>query len=289
MPEPLTPPPRPELTPPPDGETGYRRFFGYELAELLAARVAAVRADFPVAAFLADVRGSDLADLGLVARTDLLAALLRRHLPADYPEALGTLLAILGPENPGEAGAFTFGYWLWPVASFIARYGLDHHDLSIAAIEELTKRHTGEFAIRPYLVARPAETARTMLAWAGSPHVQVRRLASEGLRPRLPWAPRLTVFLAQPEPVFAVLDRLKDDPSAWVRKSVANNINDYLKDNRPRALDLLRAWSADPSPERRRLIRHALRNETKRGAADALAILDSLADDSHPDGGGPRP
>ncbi len=113
-----------------------------------------------------------------------------------------------------------------------------------------------------------------MREWAGSSNVHVRRLASEGLRPRLPWSKKLTLFVDQPQPVFAVLDALKDDQSRFVQKSVANNVNDYLKDNRRAAMDLLRSWSHDPTPQRGWTIRHALRNEIKHNADDALAILD---------------
>ncbi len=101
----------------------------------------------------------------------------------------------------------------------------------MAAIEELTKRHTGEHAIRPYIVSRPERTCRIMLGWAESANVHVKRLASEGLRPRLPWSKKLTIFIEDPEPVFRVLERL---------------------------------------------IRHALRNETKQRADDALAIVSHL-------------
>ncbi len=256
------------------GETGYKRFFGFELAELLASKIAATGSGFAAQDFMADVRASDLADREMTARVDLLAALLREHLPEDYPDALDVLLRIYGPENPNETGMFTFGYWLWPVASFIAAYGLEHHDMSVAAIGELTKRHTGEFAIRPYIASRPEDTRRVMRDWADSPNVHLRRLASEGLRPRLPWAKKLTLFIAKPEPVFEVLDTLKDDTSRFVQKSVANNVNDYLKDNRPAALDLLRSWANAPTQQRRWTIRHALRNEIRRGADDALAVLD---------------
>jgi 3-methyladenine DNA glycosylase AlkC len=257
-------------------ETGYKRYFGYGLAEQLATKLLAAQPDFPAEAFLAEIRGSNIAELELLARVDLLAAALHEHLPGQYPDALATLSGIFGPENPNETGMFTFGYWLWPVASFIATYGLDHHELSVAAIEELTKRHTGEHAIRPYIVERPEQTSRTMLDWAGSANVHVRRLASEGLRPRLPWSKKLTVFIDDPDPVFRVLDTLKDDESRFVQKSVANNLNDYLKDNRPEAMDLIRNWADDPTRQRRWTIKHALRNELKREAEDAFEIADHL-------------
>lgn len=257
-------------------ETGYKRFFGADLAELLAAKIREVDPSFASSAFLNEVARSDLHERELLARTELLATALRDHLPASYPEALATLTAIFGPENPEETGMFTFGYWLWPVATFIARYGLDDYELSIAAIEEITKRHTGEHAIRPYINSQPSQTASVMLGWAGSANVHVRRLASEGLRPRLPWSKRLTVFIDEPGPVFSVLDELKDDPSRFVQKSVANNLNDYLKENRPAAWDLLEEWSRDAPPPRVWVIRHALRNEIKKGSEDAGMLLARL-------------
>lgn len=256
------------------GETGYKRFFGLDLAELLASKIAAVEPRFTAQEFLADARSSDLTERELLERVNLQASLLRRHLPASYPDALNVLGRTYGPENPNETGMFTFGYWLWPVGSFISTYGLNHHKPSIAAIEELTKRHTGEYAIRPYITSRPDDTRQVMRRWAESPNVHVRRLASEGLRPRLPWAKKLTLFIEHPEPVFDVLDALKDDTSRFVQKSVANNLNDYLKDNRPAAMSLLQRWTSDVTPHRQWTIRHALRNEVKREADDALTILD---------------
>lgn len=143
-----------------DTGTGYKRYFGYELAERLSVKIAAIHPRFPAAVFLADIRRSNITELELLARVNLLAAALRRHLPEHYPEALETLEGIYGQENPNETGMFTFGYWLWPVASFIAAYGLEHYELG----------------------------------WAESTNVHVKRLGSEDLRPRLPWSKKLTIF-----------------------------------------------------------------------------------------------
>ncbi|QIM16714.1 3-methyladenine DNA glycosylase [Leucobacter insecticola] len=254
-------------------ETGHKRFFGIELARLLSEKIIAQDPNFPAQAFLADTEASGLTELELLDRVDTLAHLLRKHLPQHYPDALEQLARIYGPENPNETGMFTFGYWLWPVGSFIATYGLDHPNESIAAIKELTKRHTGEFAIRPYIAARPTETVEVMRGWTTSSNVHIRRLASEGLRPRLPWSKRLTLFITEPQPIFEVLDTLKDDTSRFVQKSVANNLNDYLKGNRTDTLDLLIRWAANPTPQRQWIIRHALRNELRRGSTDAQNIL----------------
>lgn len=257
-------------------DTGYKRFFGHDLAKLLATKLSAAMPGFPARRFLGDLAPDRLGDLELLARVDLISSVLRTYLPDDYPEALEVLVGIYGPENPNETGMFTFGYWLWPVGSFIASYGIDHPELSLPAIEELTKRHTGEYAIRPYITAHTDLTVDTMNTWARSGNVHVRRLATEGLRPRLPWAKKLTLFIEDPGPVFDVLEQLRDDPSRFVQKSVANNLNDYLKDNRIAAMELLTRWSADPTSERIWIIKHALRNELKRGEPDALELVSSL-------------
>ena len=158
-------------------------------------------------------------DLALKARVDLIAQELKNHLLAGhhYPEALQILLQILGPENPKETGMFTTGYWLMPVAKFVELYGLEHYDISMQAIYEITKRHTGEYAVRPYIEHAPRPSVRRMKKWARDANVHVRRLASEGLRPRLPWAKKLDAFIADPQPVVEVLELLKADPSNFVK------------------------------------------------------------------------
>ncbi len=117
----------------------------------------------------------------------------------------------MGEENPNETGMFKEYYWLMPVGKYIEKYGLEHFDISIKAIEELTKRNTGEYAIRPYIRKFPAETLARMKAWAKSDTFHLRRLASEGLRPKLPWALKLDLFVYNPKPVFDILDILKTE------------------------------------------------------------------------------
>lgn len=255
-------------------KTGYKRYFGLNLAQLLADKIAAVSSTFDADAFMAAAGRADLHEQQLLGRVNLLATLLRQHLPDDYPTALDMHRRIYGPENPNETGMFTFGYWLWPVGSFIGTYGLNHYELSLFAIHDLTKRHTGEYAIRPFIRAHPERTVNHLQAWAHSPSVHVRRLASEGIRPRLPWSQKLTIFIDQPAPVFEILETLKDDTSRFVQKSIANTLNDYLKDNRARAIEVLQRWAMDATLQRRWTIRHALRNELKRQRDDALTILE---------------
>jgi 3-methyladenine DNA glycosylase AlkC len=256
-----------------EAQSGIKRYFGLNLGETLADRIERVYPSFERRRFLEALEHGNIRDLELKARVTLIAASLRATLPNSYPAALAVLMQILGPEFEGQSGMYEAGHVLWPVGEFVARYGLDHFSLSMAAIEEITKRHTGEFAVRPFIVTYPDLSIAIMTEWARSESFHVRRLASEGLRPRLPWAKKLTLFIDDPSPVFGILDLLKDDPIRYVQRSVANNIHDYLKENRRAALDLLRQWRDAASDHRRWIIRHALRLELTRDDPEALAIL----------------
>jgi 3-methyladenine DNA glycosylase AlkC len=156
--------------------------------------------------------------------------------------AVSVLLKILGEENPDETGMFSRYYWILPIGKFVEKFGLDHFDLSIKAISEITKRNTGEYAIRPYIRKFPNKTLRQMKLWAVSDNFHLRRLSSEGLRPRLPWATKLETFIDDPEPVFGLLDLLKEDPVQFVKKSVANHLTDWLKVNPEPTIRLIHKW-----------------------------------------------
>ncbi len=172
---------------------------------------------------------------------------------------------------------FTQGYWLMPVAKYVEKYGLDHFSESIATIEEITKRHTGEYCIRPFLEQYPEKTLTVVKKWSQDPNFHVRRLSSEGVRPRLPWAKKLDQFVADPKPILPILENLKDDPSRFVQKSVANNLNDILKDNYTIGMGTLRRWAKDPTKNRRWIIKHALRNERKKKNPEAFEIIEEAA------------
>jgi 3-methyladenine DNA glycosylase AlkC len=155
----------------------------------------------------------------------------------------------------------------------VADYGLDDFELSMQAQYELTQRFTAEFSIRPYLMLYPEQTLARLQTWATDSSVHVRRLVSEGTRPRLPWAPRLRSFQENPQPVLALLELLKDDPELYVRRSVANNLNDIGKDNPDVLIETTQRWLQNATPERRWLVTHALRSALKRGDANALKVM----------------
>ena len=250
----------------------FKNYYGIALAQEYAAKLSAAYPDFPAEAFVAEI-AREIEPLELVGRVKLIAAGLRKHLPPIYPDALERLLAILGEGLPDDGGMFNAGSWVYPIATFVEVYGLDDFDVSVRGLYEVTKRFTSEFAIRPYLVRYPEGMLAHLHRWAEDPNPHVRRLVSEGSRPRLPWGKRLEIFVADPSPTLALLEKLKDDPSAYVRKSVANHLNDIAKDHPARVVETAARWYADGDDERRWIVRHGLRTLIKAGNADALAIL----------------
>lgn len=239
-------------------------WFDRDCAARLGGAIAAQYGAFDAQGYATDVaRG--LEPLALKARVALMSEALRARLPADYSAAAAILSAALGPPLKGEVGMFTSGYWLMPVARLVEDHGGQHRETSLDLCEAITQRHTAEYAIRPYLEQHPSETLARVHRWTGHPNSHVRRLASEGLRPRLPWARRLSAFVEDPEPALAVATRLRADPSAYVRKSVANLINDVSKDHPERVVDLIRGWKAGASPETLWVMRHGTRTLRKQG------------------------
>jgi 3-methyladenine DNA glycosylase AlkC len=193
-----------------------------------------------------------------------ITVVLHGQLPEDY----GAALTILRQAMPGVEGIVQ-----WVFTDYVEVYGLDDWDASIPVLEEFTERMSAEFAIRPFIVRYPRRTMTQMLTWAGHESAEVRRLASEGCRPRLPWGIRLQDLVADPSPILPILERLKDDESESVRRSVANNLNDISKDHPDVVLDLLRGWQADASDDTRWITGHALRTLLKQGHPEALALL----------------
>ncbi|NTU80713.1 MAG: DNA alkylation repair protein [Chloroflexales bacterium] len=254
----------------------FKASVGPQLVEELALRLLAIHTAFPATQFIAEVT-PQLEPLELKGRIATIAAGLRRHLPPDYPAAMRLLLALLDAPPTDAEGMFSDGWLLWPIAAFVEHYGLEHLDESLQAMHAITQRHTAEFAIRPFLLRYPEQILATLQRWAHDPSFHVRRLVSEGTRPRLPWAARLPTFLADPAPVLALLEVLKDDPSDYVRKSVANNLNDIAKDHPELVLATLARWQQGAGDERQWIIRHALRTLVKQGHPEALRLLGAEA------------
>lgn len=221
-----------------------------------------------------------LAALGILQRGVHLARALRRHLPSEYSDAIAILMHSLTPPLTGTEDHGLAVFFYLPHVSFVAEYGLDpaHNggrdpfEVSMAAQYEITRRFSAEFCIRPYLVKWPGRTLERLMEWTRDPDPHVRRLCSEGTRPRLPWAMRLKAFMADPTPVLPILEALKDDPELYVRRSVANHLGDIAKDHPALALERCARWLEGASEARRWVIRHALRHPAKKGVREALEL-----------------
>ncbi|MBO6571912.1 3-methyladenine DNA glycosylase [bacterium] len=250
-------------------------WFDKELAEQLSEKLISVRSDFNSTSFIKKV-ATGVDGLELKDRVELIADELNNHLEDDYPKQVEVLLQIIGPENDEETGMFKEYYWMMPIAKFVEKYGLDHFDISMRAIEEITKRNTGEYAIRPFIEKYPEQTMARMRIWSLDSNKHIRRLSSEGGRPRLPWATKLQMFIDDPNPLFPILENLEDDPSKYVQKSVANCLNDILKDNPEVAKKIIEKWSIDATKDRIWIIKHALRNLRKKNDEWALSLINNF-------------
>lgn len=248
-----------------------KRFFDRSRVEIIADMLAGATKRFPHRAFVeAASRGLD--NLELMDRARHISRAMKASLPDDYEEAIDVMIRSLGPELDDTEGLGMSVFVYLPHVLFVAEHGLDHFDASMRAQHELTRRFSAEFSIRAYLDRHTEATLAKLESWADDPNRHVRRLVSEGTRPRLPWAPRLPKFQRDPTPVIALLERLKDDPDLYVRRSVANNLNDIGKDHPDVLLDVCERWSKDASEERSWVIEHALRSSIKKGDRRALAI-----------------
>jgi 3-methyladenine DNA glycosylase AlkC len=159
-------------------------------------------------------------------------------------------------------------------SDFVALYGLDDWEVSIPALEEFTQQVSAEYAVRPFIASDQERMMARLLAWAHHENSEVRRLATEGCRPLLPWGMVLSGLKDDPSPILPVLEALKGDPSESVRRSVANNLNDISRDHPDVVISVLRRWQREQdTDEMRALISHALRTLVKQGNPDALELL----------------
>ncbi len=227
-------------------------------------------------------------ELELKARILRISEALAETLPRDFSTACDAVEAALAPPLPlddhGEpitAGSALHpeglaGWSIWALGEWVARAGVpldaDLWPRALACLHALTQRSTAEFAIRPFLQAHPQRVWPTLMAWASDPSAHVRRLASEGSRPRLPWGLRLQALVTDPSPSLPLLQALQDDTSRYVRRSVANHLNDIARDHPHVVSGWLECHLPDAPEPRRQLLRHASRGLIKAGHAPTLAV-----------------
>lgn len=260
-----------------------KELLGRDLIRLVGESFVGVVAQFDRKRFEADaLRGLD--ELEFNQRGAHIGKALASQLPTNFDEAASLLIASLGPELSATEGNGLAVFFYSPHAHVIAEFGVEHFESGMLANYELTKRFSAEFSIRPFLVRHRDRCLSRLKKWASDPNPHVRRLVSEGTRPRLPWAMRLKEFQQNPDFTLPLLERLKDDPQLYVRRSVANHLADILKDHPDVAYEVCERWieemcskkvSSDQASNRRWIVRHAVRLPAKKGERRAIEIREA--------------
>ncbi|GMQ94548.1 MAG: DNA alkylation repair protein [Acidimicrobiia bacterium] len=217
----------------------------------------------------------ELEQLELKARAQMIADHLYEALPADQSDRDSILKTMLHPVEDYDAYSQcdengVRGWAVLPMSMVVGQHGLDDFEQSLELLADMTSRFSSELAVRYFLLEDQVRALAIMGKWVTDPSPHVRRLVSEGTRPRLPWAMQLPQLIADPSPMFPYLEALRDDDEEYVRRSVANHLNDIAKDHPDLVADLATAWMADADKNRERLVRHACRTLIKDGHPVAL-------------------
>jgi 3-methyladenine DNA glycosylase AlkC len=235
---------------------------------LIAEDIKAVYPQFDTTLFMKLVFDKTWEKLELKERMHHGALCLKEVLPDDYKKALDIIIKIAKKRLPLREG--TFANIMLP--DFVCTFGIDYPEISIDALAVLTPYPSSEFAIRPFILRYPDITIKKFIMWSKSSNHHVRRFASEGCRPRLPWGLAIPQYKKDPSPIIPVLETLIEDPSDYVRKSVANNLNDISKDNPDLFLEFVNKWYSR-NDTINQVLKQASRTLLKKGNAKALAIF----------------
>ena len=238
----------------------FKDYYDIDTAKLIADKIKKVFSEFDSAGF-ADRISQQIVDKEFLQRQDVYAEAFEEYLGNNYSHNVEIFSLILGDELQTTEGMFTYGWWLWPIGRYIERRGPEDFELSMNFIYELTKRFTGEFAVRPLLIQNPKKTLKFILKWSKDKNVHVRRLASEGIRISLPWAKKTLAGVNEFEIYKEILTNLKNSPEKFVQKSVGNNLNDLMKEDPVKAKEIIDLWRAQsPTKETLWIIKHGLRS-----------------------------
>lgn len=245
------------------------KYYNYHSIYELALRIKAVYHSFQDSDFVNDIMDETWDVLELKGRMRQIAINLGRYLPTDYESALGIIDQVVAgyPEGFHDNALIYF-------PDFVEVYGRDecHWNLSIAALERYTQYSTAEFAVRSFIIDYEERMMAQMYVWAKHKNEHVRRLASEGCRPALPWGQALTRFKKDPSPILGILEQLKADPSLYVRKSVANNLNDISKTHPDLVVKTAMDWYGK-NEYTDWIVKHGCRTLLKKGNRDVLGIF----------------
>ncbi len=249
----------------------FKDWFDKSAAAAMADQMSAVYKDFDQKAFRR-LALNNIQTLEFNDRVKQFANALHQTLPESYPKAIKIIIKSF-PKLAVDSESVTDGWLQWPIGQFIAEYGTDHFDESMQAMIALTQRFSSEFAVRPFIVRYQKDTFKELLKLTDHSSEHVRRWCSEGTRTRLPWGIKLVKLVDNPAPIWPILNKLIDDESLYVRRSVANSINDLSKDHPDLVLKKCAQWKKKTTPERDWIIKHGLRGLIKAGNSEALALI----------------
>ena len=198
------------------------------------------------------------------------AEVLSSFLPNEFPKAVQYLVSLSGLLENSSLSSEALECMFLP--AYIEKHGVDYFEESVQAMEKITTFTSCEFAVRPFYLSYPDQMMTQTMAWAKHPNFKVRRLASEGCRPRLPWAMGIPNLKKDPSPILPILELLKNDPEEWVRRSVANNLNDISKDHPEIARQLAINWKGN-SKETDWVVKHGSRTLLKQGDPEIMELF----------------
>ena len=254
----------------------FKNLLNPALVRAAAQHLAHVWSAFDASRFIV-LANNRLEALEMKARAMHICDALEATLPGTFTDAADIIEAALAPPYTADQmnglttrDAGLNGWILWPVAEFVARRGQAEPKRALQSLHAITQRFTAEFAIRPFILQHPSLVFATLARWVHDPSPHVRRLVSEGSRPRLPWGLQLKPLIEDPSPALPLLEALQDDPSEYVRRSVANHLNDIAKDHPALVAAWVETHLVNATAERRALLRHASRTLIKKGDARVL-------------------
>ena len=245
-----------------------KALYNQAFARELAAAIEVESPKFDAVDFERRIFDSEWEQRELKQRMRHVTQVMHATISGDYPAQIKVLKKVAPCIKDGLLGM------IFP--DFVEQYGLEDYVTSVSALAHFTKHSSSEFAVRPFIEKYPKMMTK-MLTWADHKNEHIRRLASEGCRPRLPWGMALKAFKKDPAPILPILEKLKADESLYVRKSVANNLNDIIKDNPELVLDTASRWLKTKHPHTQWIVKHGVRTLLKKGDKRALALF-GLAD-----------
>jgi 3-methyladenine DNA glycosylase AlkC len=235
--------------------------------EQFAERVTEVYPQFNKTAFVKSAFSAAFKEMEWKERMKHTTMVFHEFAPTDFEQATSLILALIRQIQLKQPGVDTLAYVFFP--DYISTYGLNDFDNAVKAFEQVTQFVSCEFAVRPFILKYGDRMIAQMVRWSDHENYAVRRLASEGSRPRLPWAMALPALKKDPSVILPLLENLKNDPSEWVRRSVANNINDIAKDHPDVVMLLAKQWQGI-SKETDAIIKHGCRTLLKQGHREIL-------------------